>query len=185
MFPSTTTINVPVIFCHRHRMKFLATQKQWRDSDYRVGEKKLWLFFFKKTQRKADQIWNKYKLCQLLLSDRFTAHFTPSNIDDLSKKIFLPILKLFKKISCSFWLTALQLMQTCAPFLLSWPQLSLWCFRPQCRKQQLKKLCDVADNIFLIFNSSDKKTLAGSLLARVPHISALFLLFHDSDSSSL
>lgn len=61
-------------------------------------------FFFKKTQRKADQIWNKYKLCQLLLSDRFTAHFTPSNIDDLSKKIFLPILKLFKK-NFMFFLT--------------------------------------------------------------------------------
>lgn len=140
-------------------LSFSVTDTEWNSWPLKNNEeiltiewgKKNYDFFFKKTQRKADQIWNKYKLCQLLLSDRFTAHFTPSNIDDLSKKIFLPILKLFKKISCSFWLTALQLMQTCAPFLLSWPQLSLWCFRPQCRKQQLKKLCDVADNIFLDF----------------------------------
>lgn len=51
-------------------MKFLATQKQGRDSDYRMEKKKNDLF--KKTPRKADQIWNKYKLCHLLVSDRFT-----------------------------------------------------------------------------------------------------------------
>lgn len=150
VFPSTTTINVPVIFCH--------TDTEWNSWPLKNNEEILTIEWKKKKmtflkRHRGRQIRygtninlvNSFSLTDLLPTSR---HQT---LMIFPKKSFYWSWSSLKKISCSFWLTALQLMQTCAPFLLSWPQLSLWCFRPQCRKQQPKKLCDVADTIFLDF----------------------------------